>query len=103
MHLSEPGRLDVEALRSGIQNGSIETVLTVFPDLYGRLMGKRIVGRYFVDEVLDGGIHACDYLLACDMEMDPTPGYAYTSWESGYGDMRGVPDYATLRRCAWLA
>ncbi len=34
--------------------------------------------------------------------MDPTPGYAYTSWESGYGDLRAVPDLSTLRRAAWL-
>ena len=41
-------------------------------------------------------------LLACDMEMDPTPGYAFTSWETGYGDMHAVPDLGTLRRAAWL-
>ena len=32
-------------------------------------------------------MHVCDYLLACDMEMDPVPGYAFTSWEKGYGDV----------------
>ena len=48
------------------------------------------------------GMHVCDYLLACDMEMDPTPGYAFTSWETGYGDLRAMPDLGTLRRAAWL-
>jgi len=47
-------------------------------------------------------MHVCDYLLACDMEMDPTPGYAYTNWASGYGDLRAVPDLGTLRNAAWL-
>jgi glutamine synthetase len=47
-------------------------------------------------------MHVCDYLLACDMEMDPTPGYAFTSWKTGYGDMHLRPDLATLRRAAWL-
>jgi glutamine synthetase len=47
-------------------------------------------------------MHVCDYLLACDMEMDPTPGYAYTSWETGYGDLQAMPDLGTLRRAAWL-
>ena len=47
-------------------------------------------------------MHVCDYLLACDMEMDPTPGYAFTSWAKGYGDLRAVPDPASLRRAAWL-
>ncbi len=100
--MSERGRLDLDTLRRLIDDGSIETVLTVLPDLYGRLMGKRIVGRYFLEEVAGHGMHACDYLYACDMEMDPTPGYRFTSWETGYGDMRVVPDFSTLRRAAWL-
>jgi glutamine synthetase len=96
------GMLDVEALERGINDGRIETVVTALPDLYGRLVGKRIVGAYFLDEVEKHGMHVCDYLLACDMEMDPTPGYAFTSWATGYGDLRAVPDFATLRVGAWL-
>jgi glutamine synthetase len=100
--MSHPGRLDLASLRERIDDGSIETVLTVLPDLYGRLMGKRIVGRFFLEEIAEGGMHACNYLLACDMEMDPTPGYAFTSWETGYGDMRAIPDFGTLRVADWL-
>jgi glutamine synthetase len=47
-------------------------------------------------------MHVCDYLLACDMEMDPTPGYAFASWDKGYGDLRALPDFSTLRVGAWL-
>ena len=97
------GKLDFESLRRGIEDGSIETVLCVIPDLYGRLMGKRIVGRYFLEEIAAGGMHACNYLYACDMEMDPTPGYAFTSWASGYGDMHARPDWPSLRTAAWLS
>ena len=85
-----------------VERGEIETVLAVFPDMYGRLMGKRITGPFFLEQVADDGMHACDYLLACDMEMDAIPGYKYTSWETGYGDFHCVPDLATLRRAAWL-
>jgi glutamine synthetase len=85
-----------------VERGEIETVLAVFPDMYGRLMGKRITGPFFVDEVAGHGMHACDYLLACDMEMEAVPGYKYTSWETGYGDFHCVPDLATLRRASWL-
>jgi glutamine synthetase len=99
---AQGGMLTVEDLRDFVARGEIDTVLTVFPDLYGRLVGKRIVGRYFCDEVLAHGMHACDYLLACDMEMDPVPGYRFASWEKGYGDVRCVPDPTTLRRAAWL-
>ncbi len=96
------GRLDEAELTRRIERGEIETVVTALPDLYGRLVGKRITGHFFLDEVARGGMHVCDYLLACDMEMDPTPGYAYTSWETGYGDLHAVPDLGTLRVAAWL-
>jgi glutamine synthetase len=96
------GRLDFEELERGINDGRIETVVTALPDLYGRLVGKRIVGPFFLDEVAKHGMHVCDYLLACDMEMNPTPGYAFTSWDQGYGDLRAVPDFSTLRVGHWL-
>jgi glutamine synthetase len=94
--------LDRSALEREIAEGRIETVVTALPDLYGRLVGKRIHAPYFLSEVLGHGMHVCDYLLACDVEMDPTPGYAFASWETGYGDLHAVPDLATLRRAAWL-
>lgn len=97
-----PGMLDLETLRQQVEAGEIDTVLTVFPDMYGRLIGKRITGHFFLDHVVGHGMHTCDYLLACDMEMDPVPGYQFTSWEKGYGDFRAEPDWHTLRRAAWL-
>jgi glutamine synthetase len=97
-----PGMLTHADLESEIERGEVDTVLTVFPDMYGRLVGKRVTGRFFLEQVARGGMHACDYLLACDMEMDPVPGYAFASWEKGYGDVHCVPDLATLRRAAWL-
>lgn len=100
--MSIKGMLTRGELGDLVERGEIETVLAVFPDMYGRLMGKRIMGSYFVEEVAQGGMHACDYLLACDMEMDVIPGYKYTSWETGYGDFHCVPDLSTLRRATWL-
>ena len=96
------GVLTETELRKSVQLGEIDTVLTAFPDLYGRLVGKRISGAFFCDEVLGHGMHACDYLLACDMEMDPVPGYRFASWADGYGDVHCKPDLATLRRATWL-
>jgi glutamine synthetase len=101
-HKPVRGLLTLKELGDLVERGEIETVLTVFPDMYGRLMGKRITGHFFLEEVVDHGMHVCDYLLACDMEMDVIPGYKYTSWETGYGDFHCVPDLSTLRRAAWL-
>jgi glutamine synthetase len=96
------GMMDLDELSREIENGAIDTVVTAFPDLYGRLVGKRVTGGYFLDEVAGHGTHACDYLLACDMEMDPTPGYSFASWATGYGDVHCTPDMGTLRRAAWM-
>ena len=96
------GRIDIDTLKRMVADDEIDTVIAAFPDMYGRLVGKRIVGRFFVDEVIPHGLHACDYLLACDMEMEPVPGYAFTSWAKGYGDFRPIPDFDTLRIASWL-
>ena len=96
------GRIDFNDLQRLATDGDLETVIACFPDLYGRLVGKRITAKYFVDEIATHGMHACEYLLACDMEMDPVAGYAFTSWAKGYGDFHPVPDFGTLRVASWL-
>ncbi|MBA3842675.1 MAG: glutamine synthetase [Actinobacteria bacterium] len=74
-----------------------------FTDMQGRLLGKRLHRDFFLEQVDGGhGTEGCNYLLALDMEMEPTPGYALASWERGYGDFDLQPDLATLRRTPWL-
>jgi glutamine synthetase len=97
------GTLDAKQLEELAEEGEIDTVLCMFTDLQGRFMGKRVVPHFFLEEILgEEGLHACLYLLAIDMEMEPLPGYRYASWETGYGDFRMVPDMSTLRWCPWL-
>jgi glutamine synthetase len=94
--------LSVDELSAEADSGAIDTVVTAFTDMQGRLIGKRIDVSYFLDDVVDHGVEGCNYLLALDMEMDPVPGYAMANWEKGYGDFGIVPDLATLRRIPWL-
>jgi glutamine synthetase len=96
------GMLSVQDLRKEVEAGTIDTVVTVFTDMQGRLIGKRIQGEFFLEDVTDHGIEGCNYLLALDMEMDPVPGYDMANWEKGYGDFAITPDFATLRRIPWL-
>ena len=82
---------------------SIDTVIMAFTDMQGRLLGKRLHRDFFFEQVDHGhGTEGCNYLLALDMEMEPTPGYEIASWERGYGDFDLVPDLSTLRRLPWL-
>jgi glutamine synthetase len=95
--------LMLSELEKAIGDGSIDTVIVAFTDMQGRLMGKRLHGEFFLEgEIAEHGVEGCNYLLALDMEMDPTPGYGIASWEGGYGDFGLKPDLATLRRIPWL-
>jgi glutamine synthetase len=96
------GMLSLDDLRKEAKDGTIDTVVTAFTDMQGRLFGKRIQAEYFLDDVVEHGIEGCNYLLALDMEMDPVPGYEMANWEGGYGDFAIVPDMGTLRRVPWL-
>ena len=88
-------------LLEAIASSEVHTVVLVFPDMQGRWMGKRLTGRHFAEVVHGHGTHACAYLLTVDMEMDPVPGYALTSWERGYQDFLLAPDERTLRPLPW--
>jgi glutamine synthetase len=102
MAAPSPAPLTLEELSSRVADGAIETVLAVFTDPYGRFMGKRFDAGFFLEEGARAGTHACDYLLTVDMEMAPVAGYAFASWEEGYGDVHLAPDLSTLRQASWL-
>jgi glutamine synthetase len=82
--------------------GEVDTVIVAFADMQGRLVGKRVSARLFVDEVAAHGAECCGYLLAVDVEMNTVAGYAMSSWDTGYGDMVMTPDLSTMRRVPWL-
>lgn len=96
------GFLDIAELQSKADASEIDTVLAVFPDQYGRLLGKRIAVEFFLEQVVEGGMHVCDYLLTADMEMEVVAGYDFANWAKGYGDIHCVPDLSTLRHISWL-
>jgi glutamine synthetase len=93
--------MTTDELRSAIEAGSVDTVLLALTDMQGRLQGKRLHARHFLDEVLEHGAEACNYLLAVDVEMNTVSGYAMSSWDRGYGDFVLVPDLETLTPVPW--
>src|SRR6266542_1971781 len=96
-----PGLLTLKELKEAVSTGDIDTVVACFPDMQGRLVGKRFHALYFLEGAHEE-THGCDYLLANDIDMEPVPGYAAANWEKGYGDFVMKPDLATLRRTPWL-
>ena len=69
-----PGTLTLDALKTLVSKGEVDTVLVACIDMQGRLMGKRFHAAFFCD----GGhkeTRCCKYRLAVDMEMNTVPGY----------------------------
>jgi glutamine synthetase len=89
--------LTPDDLRAAIDTGQVDTVIVAFTDMQGRLQGKRIHGRYYLDVTAEHGTEGCNYLLGVDIEMNTVGGYAITSWDRGYGDMEFVLDNDTIR------
>ncbi|HET6165531.1 MAG TPA: glutamine synthetase family protein [Marmoricola sp.] len=95
--------LTLEDLRKAIDGGTVDTVIVAFTDMQGRLQGKRLHGKYFLDVVVEHGTEGCNYLLGVDVEMNTVDGYAITSWDRGYGDMEFVLDTDTIRLLSHLS
>lgn len=93
--------LDLATLRAEIDSGLVDTVIVAMTDMQGRLQGKRLHGRYFLDHVAKHGTEGCSYLLAVDVDMNTVDGYNMASWHSGYGDFVMQPDFGSLRRIPW--
>src|ERR1700733_13608291 len=94
--------LTLTHLHELIAAGKVDTVIVAFADMQGRLTGKRVAARLFMEEVAKHGVECCNYLLAVDVDMNTVDGYAMSSWDTGYGDMVMTPDFSTLRLLPWL-
>src|SRR5215510_13541356 len=93
--------MNLQILKNKIKSGAIDTVIVAFPDVFGRLVGKRFTGQFFLDSVARHGTHGCNYLLTVDIEMDPQDGFKLANWEKGFGDFELRPDFDSLRLVPW--
>src|SRR6202051_4949544 len=91
----------LEGLWDQVGRGARDTVILAIAAMQGRLQGKRLVARFFLDEIAAHGAEGCNYLLAVDVDMTPGEAFAMASWERGYGDFVMRPDLETLRRVPW--
>ncbi|MHB1088754.1 MAG: glutamine synthetase family protein [Acidimicrobiales bacterium] len=101
MTSSAQGRLSRDELVGLIERGDVDTVMLAMTDMYGRLQGKRLDASFFVENLVDGAVEGCSYLLASDVDMRTVDGFALTSWERGYGDLALQADFSTIRSVPW--
>jgi len=100
--MATTGFIDTKTLTELFEAGEVDTVVMAFTDMQGRLIGKRVAARHFLENVSHHGAECCNYLLAVDIENNTIQGYSHASWDTGYGDMVMVPDMSTLRMAPWL-
>jgi glutamine synthetase len=93
--------LSVEELHTLVAGGEIDTVVLAFPDMQGRLQGKRFAARFFLDEVLAHGTEDCKYLHDVHTEHKPDDGFSMSSCDRNYGDLPMHAHLSTLSRVPW--
>src|SRR5919205_1196582 len=81
--------MDLADLKKAVNDGTIDTVLLCIADMEGRLQGKRLTARHFLDEVVEHNAEGCNYLLAVDVDMNTVDDFVM------------VPDFETLRHVPW--
>jgi len=92
--------MNLRTLLAKIKMGEIDTVIIAFPDVFGRLVGKRCTGEFFRRHA-QHGTHGCSYLLTVNIEMDPVDGFQLANWDKGFGDFEMRPDFSTVRGLPW--
>lgn len=88
-------------LKTRIEEGELDTVIVAIPDVFGRLVGKRFTGEFYLKSVAEHGTHGCNYLLTVNIEMDPMDGFKLANWEAGFGDFAMRPDPGSIRILPW--
>src|SRR5712692_8539403 len=93
--------LTLEALERAVDARTIDTVVLALVDMEGRLVGKRLTARHFLESTVGHGAESCEYLLATDVDMSPQQGYGLAGWNRGFGDFQLKPDLTSLRLLPW--
>jgi glutamine synthetase len=93
--------LTLEAHERAVAASTIDTVVLALVDMEGRLVGKRLTARHFIESTVGQGAESCEYLLATDVDMSPQQGYGLAGWNRGFGDFQLKADLSTLRLVPW--
>lgn len=92
--------MNLDELASFVKSGEIDTVLVATPDMQGRLVGKRLTARHFLQSGVDG-VGTCSVVLGWGHDHSLDPGYEFTGWSNGYPDIVVKPDMSKIYRAGW--
>jgi glutamine synthetase len=84
-----------------IEKKDVDTLMVVFSDLQGRLVGRRVTTDFFTSEALPHGLPVPAHLLSTDATGRLTGSFALSSPDNGYRDLILRIDTSTLFRMPW--
>jgi glutamine synthetase len=79
----------------------IDTVRVGAVDLDGIWRGKQFDSDYFLKNVVPNGTNIANILFGWDVADTIVEGLDYTNWDTGFPDIKLVPDLSTLRLVPW--
>ncbi|WP_420809087.1 glutamine synthetase [Amycolatopsis suaedae] len=88
-------------LRRVLAEGEAGRVLLLVPDPHARFAAVELGARFVLDEVLSAGYGLCSYVFAWDPHRDvpaSVPDGPLARYVTGFGDVRMLPDLATVTR-----
>jgi glutamine synthetase len=84
-----------------VEKNNIDTLRVGAVDIDGVLRGKQFGVEYFLDAVAKNGTNIANVLFGWDVADEVVEGLAYTNWDTGYPDIKLLPDLSTLRLIPW--
>ncbi|HEX2281770.1 MAG TPA: glutamine synthetase family protein [Thermomicrobiales bacterium] len=79
-----------------LERAGYQTVVIATPDTQGRPVGRQLPLRRFLDDPL-AGVEVSSYILVYDLAGIPLQDSPYSGAQTGYHDVRLLPDLSTLR------
>lgn len=100
----KPSSTQVETLKrieDIITKNVIDTIRIGAVDIDGVWRGKQISTEYFLTKAATHGTQISDILFGWDVSDKIAEGLSYTSWDTGFPDVKIVPDLSTFALLPW--
>ena len=91
---------DLTRIKQIIEGHNIDVVKVGGADYDGIYRGKRLPADVFLAGV-EHGYAQGDVLFGWDIAEELVPNLHFTNWDTGYADLRMLPDLATFRTVPW--
>lgn len=94
---------EIADAKAFVEANNVDTLRVGAVDIDGVWRGKQFGTEYFLNAVAKNGTNIANVLLGWDVADELVEGLAYTNWDTGYPDIKFVPDLPTMKLIPWEA